>query len=409
MNNKSGVRALIFISVCFREPKLILNPIVITIFYEMYRPSPLKKICSTNRTASFEVEQVLDYRLVDSKLQFFIKWNGIDKIESTWEPIEYLTESVAFKKYIELKQTSFRQEMNQTAGMIHRNLQERIDKLIAKGKAAAMNNIMPCEQYELIVYLLFYHMLPVIDGTFQKRLEDLVVKNHFYQLNKIQSRRHDEFIYMIHMKEAIPVMIENKQDFDDPPEFEYIEKNSLSDDIYLVECNNGTGCTCKGCSNKSKCCPKLRKEMFPYKKNSAGEIVLKSACDDTKIIECGILCSCGIECINRESQKPKLTPLCLFKTQNRGWGLKAMTTVPYGKLIIEYTGEFMGQETACSREETAYLFDLNIDRRVDNNFYTIDSFLKGNLSRFFNHSCRPNAKARVIDTCHGDPKHQKLW
>lgn len=72
-------------------------------------------------------------------------------------------------------------------------------------------------------------------------------------------------------------------------------------------------------------------------------------------------------------------------------------------------GELIGQSEANSRAETAYLFDLNIDRRVDENFYTIDAFQYGNLARFINHSCDANSRIWFINNCNGDPKNQKLW
>jgi SET domain-containing protein len=61
-----------------------------------------------------------------------------------------------------------------------------------------------------------------------------------------------------------------------------------------------------------------------------------------------------------------------------------------GSFILEYVGELIGQQEANKRAETAYLFDLNFDKRE--NFYTIDAFKYGNLSRFINHSCEPNAQ-----------------
>lgn len=127
------------------------------------------------------------------------------------------------------------------------------------------------------------------------------------------------------------------------------------------------------------------------------------------IIECGDLCKCGIECINRLTQQRKDVPLCLFKTKDRGWGVKAMANVTKNSYIIEYVGELIGQEDADSRSVTTYLFDLTNENQ-DNGYYTIDAYQYGNLSRFINHSCRPNAKIWHVNNCHnGDPQNQKLW
>eukprot|EP01052_Picozoa_sp_SAG31_P041200 SAG31_NODE_6182_length_2134_cov_1.482064_2_plen_99_part_00 len=47
-----------------------------------------------------------------------------------------------------------------------------------------------------------------------------------------------------------------------------------------------------------------------------------------------------------------------------------------------YVGELLVAAEVRHREDSLYLLDIN-------DFFTIDSMRRGNISRFFNHSCKP--------------------
>ena len=68
-----------------------------------------------------------------------------------------------------------------------------------------------------------------------------------------------------------------------------------------------------------------------------------------------------------------------------GLGLFAGRRIAKGDLVIEYTGELLPNEEADKRN-SRYLFQVN--RR-----WTIDGSGRENLSRYINHSCRPNCVA----------------
>ncbi len=71
-----------------------------------------------------------------------------------------------------------------------------------------------------------------------------------------------------------------------------------------------------------------------------------------------------------------------------GLGLFAGEAIPEGMLIIEYVGERISGEEA-NRRGGKYLFE--IDETV-----TIDGKDRGNLARYVNHSCNPNAESVII-------------
>lgn len=333
---------------------------------------------------------------------------GFDDTHNTWEPPENLVNCTVFRDYVNQRFKSLEKDIYVNSVNIKQKLKKRMRATIQQQKFITMLDIHPFDPFEFKVAQVFFHLVPP-DDKFRENLEELVFKNHFFKLDEMQRRKHDELLERIMKKEDIAVTIENDEDFDDPPRFEYITKNFLSDEMYVIERDNGVnGCKCKKCSKESaECCPQLKGQQFSYKLDTKGRSVLRLNRAD-KIIECGDLCECGIDCINRVSQRKKEIPLCLFKTKDRGWGVKANANIPKGTFILEYVGELIGQREANSRAETSYLFDLNMDRRDDKSFYTIDAFTYGNLSRFVNHSCEPNARIWFISNCQGDPKNQKL-
>lgn len=75
--------------------------------------------------------------------------------------------------------------------------------------------------------------------------------------------------------------------------------------------------------------------------------------------------------------KPKV------KRGSAGLGLFATKAYVKDELIIEYTGETITEDEANQRGGK-YLFQLNKD-------YVIDGRGRKNISRYINHSCRPNA------------------
>jgi hypothetical protein len=118
------------------------------------------------------------------------------------------------------------------------------------------------------------------------------------------------------------------------------------------------------------------------------------------IFECNQNCRCDPNtCSNRVVQKGFSVPMQLFKTVDKGWGVRALDNIKKGQFIEEYVGELITENIAEQRGldydtkfECSYLFDI----RQDNNKYSIDSNLYGNVARWFNHSCTPNMVSREV-------------
>lgn len=112
--------------------------------------------------------------------------------------------------------------------------------------------------------------------------------------------------------------------------------------------------------------------------------------------ECGPNCRLGENCDNQNFKLYKYAKCSVFETEKKGLGIRADEDIPAGTFLMEYTGEIITIDEFGNRVEEYK--DLN-----NNHFYflslsanlIIDSTKKGNMSRFINHSCDPNAQTQL--------------
>ncbi|CAK1593042.1 unnamed protein product, partial [Parnassius mnemosyne] len=64
------------------------------------------------------------------------------------------------------------------------------------------------------------------------------------------------------------------------------------------------------------------------------------------IYECNSRCKCKNTCLNRVAQHPLQLKLQVFKTLNRGWGIRALNDVPKGAFLCVYAGNLLTDATA---------------------------------------------------------------
>ena len=90
-----------------------------------------------------------------------------------------------------------------------------------------------------------------------------------------------------------------------------------------------------------------------------------------------------------------------------GKGVFALQDIPKGTTLCEYIGKQLTHAEADAKYAGnvgtghTFLFTLNDD-------YIIDANQGGGVARWINHSCKPNAKAWVIEHETGDPKKDRV-
>lgn len=139
------------------------------------------------------------------------------------------------------------------------------------------------------------------------------------------------------------------------------------------------------------------------------------------IYECNKYCKCNSHCINRVVQNGIRVKLQLFKTPNKGWGIRTLHWIPKGAFICAYYGEMITQKLLqeddkyeiddifladmdfmeCAQDQILldhnglFSFDnsrekLFIGKASETKIFCIDATRYTNVGRLFNHSCSPN-------------------
>lgn len=203
-------------------------------------------------------------------------------------------------------------------------------------------------------------------------------------------------------EEKLPVSLVN--DVDDekgPAHFTYTSSLKYSNPINSTV--PSSGCVCiGGCLSGNSNCPCLEKNKgsLPYTAN--GLIVSQKSL----LHECGASCQCPPICKNRVSQSGLKFHLEVFKTKDRGWGLRSWDPIRAGAFICEYAGEVISPSKIDKfgvDTDDDYTFDatrnsqpLGVlpgepDEAPKIPFpLVISAKYAGNVARFMNHSCSPN-------------------
>ncbi|KAL8902704.1 MAG: hypothetical protein Q9171_007618 [Xanthocarpia ochracea] len=170
------------------------------------------------------------------------------------------------------------------------------------------------------------------------------------------------------------------------------------------------------------------------------------------IYECNKNCNCEDNCKNRNVQHGRKVELEIFKTENRGWGLRCPVALRKGDFIDTYRGEIITVEESDKRgdkrspDEANYFMSLDkfcepesiaktefikeFPERVEEYIqkiatgesstdmkdgeemwenpdyipykYVCDGMYMGSPTRFMNHSCDPNCRLFTVSYNHSD-------
>ncbi|XP_022857934.1 histone-lysine N-methyltransferase, H3 lysine-36 specific-like [Olea europaea var. sylvestris] len=117
------------------------------------------------------------------------------------------------------------------------------------------------------------------------------------------------------------------------------------------------------------------------------------------VYECNQRCCCSQTCQNRVLQNGVQVKLEIFKTEKKGWAVRAREAILRGSFVCEYIGEIIDEQEAnnrCNRydkESCRYFYEIDahindVSRLIDGPVpYVIDATNYGNISRFINHRC----------------------
>ncbi|XP_063685799.1 histone-lysine N-methyltransferase SUV39H2-like isoform X1 [Bolinopsis microptera] len=375
---------------CLQLPSAFANPLKNKEFYNLRHSISnsrqknyvvMKRACNKqNQTVYFEIEKILTHKMgsqSEKQYKFLVKWSDFSEKYTSWEPEEHFNCSP------------------------HLLLHYITNLLLTVDKNSAI-----CED------------LKAIKTRLKKRTQKIsAIKSqvHLWQLNaelssqalKVQYRRLLKQYANKVQEELGPsfptVEILNTVDFNLPPlNFTFVRDRFAGKGVHISD-DTLIGCVCSGeygvkdccLSPHVECCPHLGGAALPY--NNKGKLLLKQG---FPIYECNARCSCGPDCGNRIVQRGTQVKTAIYKTPDKGWGLKTLQNIPKGTFVVEYVGEVITFDEAEQRgkeydaQGLTYLFDLDYQTtegtEVDEGMFTIDAAFYGNTSHFINHSCDPN-------------------
>ncbi|XP_009776603.1 histone-lysine N-methyltransferase SUVR5 [Nicotiana sylvestris] len=196
--------------------------------------------------------------------------------------------------------------------------------------------------------------------------------------------------------------------------FTYVTKSLIDQSVGLEIGSYQLGCSCPNSACSSQTCNHIYlfdndyedakdiygKPMcgrFPY--DERGRIMLE---EGYLVYECNQWCSCSKSCQNRVLQNGLCVKLEIYKTETKGWAVRAREAILRGTFVCEYVGEVLDEQEAnkrrnsYGREGCGYILEIDahvndMSRLIEGQApYVIDATNYGNVSRYINHSCSPN-------------------
>ncbi|XP_055521844.1 LOW QUALITY PROTEIN: histone-lysine N-methyltransferase SETDB1-like, partial [Leucoraja erinacea] len=209
----------------------------------------------------------------------------------------------------------------------------------------ALRNMEEAERYLAqtaadFLYLEMFCFDPyvLVDRKFQPQ-------RPFYFIHDITSGREDVALSCVNEIDATP-----------PPHVAYSKERIPGEGVYInTHTDFLVGCECTdGCKDRSKCaCLQLTTQATACNpggqlSSSAGYLNKRlDECLPTGIYECNKQCQCNLGlCNNRLVQHGLQVRLQLFKTQNKGWGIRGLDDIAKGSFVCIYAGKILTDDFA---------------------------------------------------------------
>ncbi|KAL6647180.1 hypothetical protein ACP70R_014617 [Stipagrostis hirtigluma subsp. patula] len=218
--------------------------------------------------------------------------------------------------------------------------------------------------------------------------------------------------------ESNPVCLVNEVDDEKGPSpFTYATKLNYGNSLSSMRKMQGCKCTSVCLPGDNNCsCTHRNAGDLPY--SASGILVSRMP----MLYECNDSCTCTHNCRNRVVQKGTQIHFEVFKTGDRGWGLRSWDPIRAGTFICEYAGEII--EKSSVNGEDDYIFETPpLEQNLKWNYapellgepslsdsnetpkqlpIIISAKRTGNVARFMNHSCSPNVFWQPVLYDHGD-------
>ncbi|KAL8737095.1 MAG: hypothetical protein Q9181_002015, partial [Wetmoreana brouardii] len=249
--------------------------------------------------------------------------------------------------------------------------------------------------------------------------------------------------------------------------FQFVRESLLGNGVSRATEEFMSGCGCRKDNGRNIGCEYLSceclqdsaenadgKKVFPYSAAKKDPGCLRNFYLESRhhIYECNGHCNCDENCKNRNVQHGRRVHLEIFKTHNRGWGLRCPIPLRKGDFIDTYRGEIItveeAEKRAKGRSQDEENYFMNFDKFTEPEAttkteflatfpdkikwharqvrdgeweiyhkdgqemwlnpeyvpykYVCDGMFVGGPTRFMNHSCDPNCRLFTVSYNHGD-------
>ncbi|XP_058016205.1 histone-lysine N-methyltransferase SETDB1 isoform X5 [Ahaetulla prasina] len=157
-------------------------------------------------------------------------------------------------------------------------------------------------------------------------------------------------------QEDVPLSCVNEIDSTPPPQVAYSKERIPGKGVFInTSWEFLVGCDCEdGCRDKSRCaCHQLTVQATActpggqINHNSGYQHKRLEECLPTGVYECNKCCKCNLNmCSNRLVQHGLQVRLQLFKTQNKGWGIRCLDDIAKGSFVCIYAGKILTDDFA---------------------------------------------------------------
>lgn len=158
-------------------------------------------------------------------------------------------------------------------------------------------------------------------------------------------------------KEPVAIPVVNEVDDEGVPEFEYVTDYKITSDLVHEFIANAATIQQKQGRCEIKPCALTTAQGLGVRQFFTNGQLLES--NSMGVYECSSSCTSKACETHRVVQKGVRQPLEVFRTEQKGWGVRCKNTLQGGDFIAAYLGELLHDLSMDSRTDDMYFFDLN--------------------------------------------------
>lgn len=347
-----------------------------------------------------EIDEIIDHEIIKGVRYYLVKWKYWSKGFETWERFSTLSKATKLIFKYEMKANDKNLENPKLINGIHLMLSKNIISNLFKSCQTENGLSLPLISSEelLALFVDFEICKKVTQANRMKfiRFQLAVIALNYYRQEQFHAFYQWETDFNLRRTNSTIIKVENNVDLEQPPlSFSHTPKYIPRCGIIISD-DPPIGCDCaKNCVSSDDCCNQMAGFSKVY--NSHKNIIIKPG---YPVFECNKKCRCSAKCSNRVVQLGSSINVCIYKTKNCGWGVKAKSIIQKGQFVGNYVGEIITVEESEHRLENNLsrldlMWNLDFDDAQDYK-YTIDGTHFANFTCLINHSCDANLNVYAV-------------